>query len=549
MVWQRCVYAITLLLFSILPVAAQDAPIELRTRDGRVFFVEDVQVRGDQMVVRPRGLGIVEIPVADVLCMGAECAKSAKAPDRSGARRISVQGSNTIGATLMPTLVRKFGATLPGGDVQVEFGNVAEEQALHVSSNGAEALTVQLASHGSGTAFKGLLAGTTDIGMASRAIKPDEVASLRQKYDRNMLAPDSEHVIGLDGLAVIVNSANPLRNNGFTTEMLARIFSGEVKDWAELGGPHAPISLHARDGKSGTYDTFNDLVLKPHKKAISLRAARYESSEQIADAVEQDRNAIGFIGLAYVRNNHALAIATSCGFVNGPTRFAIQTEIYPLARRLFLYTLGSSAGAPVRELVDFIGSEAGQKVVRETGFVDQSVEIEGPGSKKQWLEQTEANGIAGISPRLAARFAKLAQRTQRTSVAFRFAPSSVELEGKSRKDIARVANFLRSPERRGAEVFIVGFSDISGRVQVNLNLARERANVVAATLAGEGVKIPASHIIPFGPAGPVACNNEERGRTLNRRVEIWIGPPAAKTEPETASAPRRAPPKAAAKGD
>jgi phosphate transport system substrate-binding protein len=545
MVWRRCACAITLFLVFVSSAVAQDGPAELRTRDGRVFFVEDVQVRGDQMIVRPRGLGIIEIPVADILCMGADCARLPSPQGKQGVRKISIQGSNTIGASLMPTLVRRYGGTLPGGDVQVEFGNVAEEQTLHVSTNGTERLVVNLASHGSSTAFKGLLEGTADIGMASRAIKPAEVASLKAKYARNMLASDSEHVIGLDGLAVIVNNANPVRDKGFTTEMLARIFSGEAKDWSEFGAPHAPISIHARDEKSGTYDTFNDLVLKPYKKSIALSAARYESSEEIADAVAQDPNAIGFIGLAYVRNNHALSVASSCGFVNGPSRFAIQTEVYPLARRLFLYTLGYSAGPPVRDLVDFISSETGQKIVRETGFVDQSVEIEEPASKKRWLGQSAATPDATLPPRVAARFASLAQTTRRTSVAFRFTPSSTELDGKAAKDAVRVAGFLRRAEWSGRKVYVVGFSDISGEIHTNLRLARDRAKVVAAALAEAGVKVPASHIVALGPAGPVACNSEERGRALNRRVEIWIGEPqTARPKPVSASAA----PKPAAKG-
>lgn len=532
--WRRLLATVLVfLLICGLPLAAQEAATEVRTRDGRVFFADSVEVRGDIMVLRPRGLGIIEVRSADVLCIGAQCAKVALKPAPADDNRVAIQGSNTIGATLMPMLVRKFAETLPSSDVQVEFGNKAEEQTLRIRSNGAEKFVAELASHGSGTSFKGLLAGTADIGMSSRAIKPDEVATLNQKYSQNMLAADSEHVLGLDGLAVVVSRSNPLRDRVFDIETLARIFSGEVKSWSEIGGPAAPIAVHARDEKSGTYDTFNDLVLKPHKKVISPAASRYESSEQIAEAVEKDAGAIGFIGLAYVRNNQPLAIGSSCGLGATPTRFAVQTEVYPLARRLYLYTLGAPRGTWARDLVAFSLSDAAQPIVRDAGFVDQSIEAEPADAKKQWLAALAANPSPLVPPRLAGQFTRLAQAVQRTSVVFRFAPNATEFDSKSKKDALRLARFLRQPAQAGRSLYVIGFSDESGQLTSNLALSRERAKAVAAVLAKEGVTVGEANTIALGPAGPVACNSDERGRALNRRVEVWVGdkPVAAPAAP------------------
>src|SRR5690606_21177769 len=115
----------------------------------------------------------------------------------------------------------------------------------------------------------------------------------------------NEHIIALDGLAIIVNQNNPLK--AISTEMLARVFSGEISRWSELGGPELPIVLLARDDNSGTFDTFNSLVLKKYAKQLSAKAQRFESSTDLSVAVSQHEAAIGFIGLNYISYNKALA--------------------------------------------------------------------------------------------------------------------------------------------------------------------------------------------------------------------------------------------------
>ena len=113
-------------------------------------------------------------------------------------------------------------------------------------------------------------------------------------------------MIAIDGLAIILHPQNPL--NQLDTEQLAQIFSGEISTWEELGGVGGAIHLYARDDQSGTYDTFKELVLSRRGKTLVSAAKRFESSEQLSDAVSQDPQGIGFIGLPYVRQAKAVAI-------------------------------------------------------------------------------------------------------------------------------------------------------------------------------------------------------------------------------------------------
>jgi len=135
-------------------------------------------------------------------------------------------------------------------------GTSAVELLIHGRFSGGAVKTIMIAAHGSSTAFDGLATGGADIGMSSRPAKPEEVDRLKALGD--LLGPASEHVVGLDGLAVIVHKSNPISTIG--KDQLTAIFAGQVTDWSQLGaaarGKTGPIALLARDNKSGTFDTF-----------------------------------------------------------------------------------------------------------------------------------------------------------------------------------------------------------------------------------------------------------------------------------------------------
>ncbi len=101
---------------------------------------------------------------------------------------------------------------------------------------------IDVAAHGSGTGMRGLASGEAQIAMSSRPIKASEEALLADFGP--MRSFDSEHVVAIDGLAVIVHPSNPL--DALTVSDIARLFSGEIRNWAELGGSNRPVSLYAR---------------------------------------------------------------------------------------------------------------------------------------------------------------------------------------------------------------------------------------------------------------------------------------------------------------
>jgi phosphate transport system substrate-binding protein len=259
---------------------------------------------------------------------------------------LRLSGSNTIGATLGPSLAAAFLKDQGATDVKTLPGSNPEETIIQgiLPGNTSPSL-IRISAHGSATAFTDLAADNCDIGMASRKIKPDEAHKLSPLGD--MTSAANEHVVGLDGIAVIVNVHSPISALG--KEQISSIFSGDYPDWSEVSiASHGPIRIYARDDKSATYDTFKTLVLAGKKLAPS--AQRFEDSNALSEAVARDPNGIGFIGLPYVHNAKVIAVAETGALALQPTQLTIATEDYPLSRRLFLYNARQSAEQVLPEI-------------------------------------------------------------------------------------------------------------------------------------------------------------------------------------------------------
>ncbi len=418
-------------------------------------------------------------------------------PDQGPALRI--QGSNTIGAALGPALVKGLMEHQGLHDVHSEPSEGANEQRVIGTTRLGKAVSVEVAAHGSSTGFAALKKFSADLAAASRPIKDSELVDLEPLGD--LKSPEAEQVIAIDGLAIILNPQNPL--NTLNTEQLAQIFNGEISTWEALGGIGGPIHLYARDDQSGTYDTFKDLVLRLRGKPLAP-AKRFESSEALSDAVSQDPQGIGFIGLPYVRQAKAVAIVDGESQPMLPLNSLIATEDYPLSRRLFFYLPPSSRNPWAKALVDFTQSSKGQAIVAANGFIAQQVQA------------------IGVEPRpsMPEDYQAIARDAQRLSVNFRFEEGSASLDNKARQDLQRVVVYLQSHDKLDKQVTLVGFGDAKNDPQRAALLSKLRAMAVRRELVKNGVVL--RDIRGFGAQMPVAANTADEGRIKNRRVEVWV---------------------------
>lgn len=413
---------------------------------------------------------------------------------------LRIQGSNTIGANLGPALVEAMLAEQGLLDIHRVPATPPNEHSIIGTNAQGQQIRVDVSAHGSGTGFSALKAGQADLVASSRPISDQELVALEPFGD--LKSPEAEQVIAIDGLAIIVHPNNPLQQ--LNTEQLAKVFSGQFNTWEALGGIGGAIHLYARDDKSGTYDTFKQLMLSRTGQSLSHKAQRFESSEQLSNAVSHDPQAIGFIGLPYIREAKAVAIVDGASQPMLPLSSLIASEDYPLSRRLFFYLPPSANNPWAKGLITFTQGAQGQAIVAQNGFVAQSV---------------QASHVLP-RPHMPEDYQTLTQQAQRLSVNFRFDEGSASLDNKARQDLLRVVGYLKANDKLDRQVTLVGFGDPKNDPERAELLSKLRAMAVRRELVKSGVVL--REIRGYGAQMPVAANTEDEGRLKNRRVEVWV---------------------------
>jgi phosphate transport system substrate-binding protein len=221
--------------------------------------------------------------------------------------------------------------------------------------------TVSVTGGGSGVGISALIDGTTDIAQSSRKIKFAE----KQKLQEGGKSA-KEVIIAYDALAVVVNPANKVSQ--LTREQLEGIFTGKIKNWNEVGGADLKIIPYSRETSSGTYEFFKESVLKNKNYVNGIMSM--PATGAIIQSVSQTPGAIGYVGLAYL-NKDVKALSVSYDKGNSyvaPSIANAKNKTYPIVRPLFFYYLTSDA-SKVSAFIDYILSDAGQKIVEEIGFV------------------------------------------------------------------------------------------------------------------------------------------------------------------------------------
>ncbi len=208
---------------------------------------------------------------------------------------------------------------------------------------------------GSGVGIASLIDGTCDIADSSRPIKDSEL-------DKAVTNGKSlkAHVIAMDGIAVIVNPSNKI--TALTKKQVKDIYTGKISNWSQLGGNNDKIVVISRDTSSGTFEAFGELALD--KEKVRPDAIMQASNQAVASTVARTPGGIGYVGLGFLGSSvKALEIE---GIT--PSNETVLSGKYPIGRPLFMYTNGEPKGL-VKEIIDFIKSPEGQKLVEEDGFV------------------------------------------------------------------------------------------------------------------------------------------------------------------------------------
>ncbi|MCE5273053.1 phosphate ABC transporter substrate-binding protein [bacterium] len=284
-----------------------------------------------------RGLILAAVTASLVILVAVSgCSRPEKG--QGGGQTIMIKGSDTM-VHLVSTWAEDF---------------MKQSQTIQVSVTGG----------GSGTGIAALINGTADICAASREMKPEEIDQAHQRS-----VNPKEIVVARDGIAVVVNPANPVTT--LTLEQLDKIYTGQYDNWKQVGGQDAPIVVLSRESSSGTYVFFQEHVLK--KKDYTPNARLMPATSAIIQSVAADAQSIGYVGLGYAVDAgdkvHMISVkADDSAPAVIPSESTVKSGEYSISRPLYLYTNGEPQGH-IKQFIDYCLGAEGQKIVRETGYI------------------------------------------------------------------------------------------------------------------------------------------------------------------------------------
>lgn len=249
----------------------------------------------------------------------------------ASAREVTVSGSSTV---------------MPLAEAAAEeFNLLQKDYAVSVSAGGT------------GAGILGIAERKYDIAMASREITDEELQRFGDSFQ--------QYLVGLDGISIAVSDEIYRANvTGLSKQQARDIYSGNITNWKEVGGPDADIYVISREEGSGTRDEFNDIILgsrdaeTPGVDTVAMGAA------EVKTAISGSDKAIGYLGFNYLGGG-VMGIA-----FNGiaPTYDNIKLDLYELHRHLYFYTFGKpSEGA--QAFIGFVQGPEGQKIASEEGFI------------------------------------------------------------------------------------------------------------------------------------------------------------------------------------
>ncbi len=506
------------LVLQILAAAALAQDVTLTSRDGSVEIAGTLLGYDGEYYRVDTIYGALTVDGSGVLCSGPGC------PDLDAyVAQIRFSGAAPVGNRVLPALIKAFAVQHEYSLTQTYADDAIDFYELHDASSGQISARFQVHMTSSDEGFADLLADESDIAMSLREVSKQEVLLGAEAGLGQFSTAAQNRVIALDALLPVVSPRNPVQQ--ISPENLARVFAGEISNWNELGGIDAPVALHLRAAGSAVLQVFLDRIIEPSGRALDAEIMRHSTNDALRAAVAADPFAIGLSTLSERHGVQSLVLAGRCGFRADASPEKLKADDYPLTAPVFLYLGNRRLPAIGREFLRFVNSPAAQVAILGAGFVDQS--ISRTPVQRQGDRLANAIQAAGSDTTLAElqRLVTAMNGTRRLSLTFRFDDGSSGLTAQSRSNITLLARALETGAIAERELSFVGFSDGDGGAGANRKLSRDRAASVraavvtaAATADPRRVKLG---IEGFGEAMPMACDDTEWGRQINRRVEVW----------------------------
>lgn len=518
MAWQRAAIFAALFLFGLAqPVFAQD--VTLTSQDGDVEITGTLLGFDGEFYRVETQYGELTVDGSGVQCEGPGC------PNLSGyVAEVSFSGSSTMAEVLLPALVEGF-ASRNGlkaertqlDDTHFQYSLMGAETQVTVAR-----FTFRVTNTDEG--FADLLANEADVVMALREIRPQERQRAYEAGMGDMTDARRSRVLALDAMVPVVAPENPVRR--ISTSQIVQVLAGELTNWSDLGGPDAPIAVHLPDSGSGLAQAVEDKLLRPGKRAIAADVQRHDRSSALASAIASDPFAIGLASFAEIEPAQPLTLTGSCGFSLAASRRTVKTEDYPLNSPMFLYLPARRLPKMAREFLSYVNSPAAQLVIRRSGFVDQAPELIPVNAQGDRFANAILSGGQEVDLNELQRMLRTLESMKRLSLSFRFETGSARPDAQSRSNVLQLARAIESGVYDSKRLMFVGFSDGEGPASGNQRIALARAEAVRKAVLSAAETVDAERmqieVAAFGEAMPMACDDSDWGRKVNRRVEVWV---------------------------
>jgi phosphate transport system substrate-binding protein len=253
-----------------------------------------------------------------------------------------------------------------GSDTMIQLASAWSE----AFSKSHEHIKISATGGGSGGGIAALQNKTTDIANSSRKIKQEEIDKIKAATGKDVV----EHVVCFDALAVYAHPSNPL--DQISVEELGQIWAegGTIEQWEQVGGTGGKITLIGRNSSSGTYEYFREHIcgkgadgkMKEFRKGVS----ELVGSTEVIETVSKTPTALGYSGMGYKNSTVKwLKVSAKKGQPGiEPGELVARDKSYPIARELYIYTLGEPTG-DVKTFLDWVKGPEGQAIVSKEGFV------------------------------------------------------------------------------------------------------------------------------------------------------------------------------------
>jgi phosphate transport system substrate-binding protein len=276
-------------------------------------------------------------------------------------------GAFIIALAVTDAAAQSDAINVKGSDTMVQVANAWAEAYKKVNPNAR----VSVSGGGSGTGIAALLNGTANLCNSSREMKPAEKQSIKEKFGKDV----KETTIGYDALAVYTNLRNPVKQ--ISVEDLTEIWAegGSIDAWDKINPAFkGQIVRVGRQNNSGTYDYFREHICGKtadgKQREFKPGASELNGSSEVIEQVAKTRTAMGYSGMGYKNEKvNWLAVSKKKGEKGVlPGTDVARSGEYPIARKLYIYTVGEPAGE-LKAYIDWILGPEGQKVVNKEGFV------------------------------------------------------------------------------------------------------------------------------------------------------------------------------------